>query len=395
MPPARRSTPRQRRSRGSSAKVPGFEARLKALAGTVTKIRGTSVSMPSGGVHPARRGCRCRGQAARPYRRRRPPVTDRLRLVTDPSSRIGAPDRTIRFERRAMGSPLRLAVVGATEGEARRAWAAVDAEIEAAEQALSRYRESSDLTRANRAAGRWTGEVHWVDVDPQAPARARGGRSGGPADRRPVRRPRAGRPRAPRIHRGGPVPGTIARPGRRRRGRRPGAARPPRTLAMGRWPAPPHPARRARRPRRDRQGPRSALGLAQPPSGDRSGHRGDARGGRRRGRRRTEPGRRTVVGRRRGPAHRWRACRRARRSRTARSPRRASSSIAGGHPMGVSSITSSTPRTGEPGGHGLVAVTVAHPDPAWAEVWSKTLFLAGRDRDRRTAPVRAAWRPGG
>lgn len=36
------------------------------------------------------------------------------------------------------------------------------------------------------------------------------------------------------------------------------------------------------------------------------------------------------------------------------------------------------PRTGEPGGAGLLAVTVAGPDPAWCEVWSKTLFLEGR-----------------
>jgi thiamine biosynthesis lipoprotein len=35
------------------------------------------------------------------------------------------------------------------------------------------------------------------------------------------------------------------------------------------------------------------------------------------------------------------------------------------------------PRTGEPGGGGLVSVTIAGPDPAWAEVWSKTLFLEG------------------
>jgi len=35
------------------------------------------------------------------------------------------------------------------------------------------------------------------------------------------------------------------------------------------------------------------------------------------------------------------------------------------------------PRTGEPGGEGLLAVTVAGPDPAWAEVWSKALFLEG------------------
>ncbi len=38
------------------------------------------------------------------------------------------------------------------------------------------------------------------------------------------------------------------------------------------------------------------------------------------------------------------------------------------------------PRTGEPGGRGLVAVTVALADPAWAEVWSKALFLAGPSR---------------
>lgn len=35
------------------------------------------------------------------------------------------------------------------------------------------------------------------------------------------------------------------------------------------------------------------------------------------------------------------------------------------------------PRTGGPGGDGLLAVTVAWDDPAWAEVWSKALFLAG------------------
>ncbi|MDO8485882.1 MAG: FAD:protein FMN transferase [Candidatus Limnocylindrales bacterium] len=36
------------------------------------------------------------------------------------------------------------------------------------------------------------------------------------------------------------------------------------------------------------------------------------------------------------------------------------------------------PRTGEPGGAGLLAVTVAGLDPAWSEVWSKTLFLEGQ-----------------
>jgi thiamine biosynthesis lipoprotein len=37
------------------------------------------------------------------------------------------------------------------------------------------------------------------------------------------------------------------------------------------------------------------------------------------------------------------------------------------------------PRTGRPGGQGLLAVTVCHRDPAWAEVWSKSLFLQGAD----------------
>lgn len=35
------------------------------------------------------------------------------------------------------------------------------------------------------------------------------------------------------------------------------------------------------------------------------------------------------------------------------------------------------PRTGRPGGAGLLAVSVIAEDPAWAEVWSKTLFLHG------------------
>lgn len=51
------------------------------------------------------------------------------------------------------------------------------------------------------------------------------------------------------------------------------------------------------------------------------------------------------------------------------------------------------PRTGEPGGGGIVAVTVVGPDAAWAEVWSKVLFLAGRDAIAGEARARglAAW----
>jgi len=51
------------------------------------------------------------------------------------------------------------------------------------------------------------------------------------------------------------------------------------------------------------------------------------------------------------------------------------------------------PATGESGGSGLQSVTVAGPDSAWAEVWSKVLFLAGRDGIVAEALARgiAAW----
>ena len=52
------------------------------------------------------------------------------------------------------------------------------------------------------------------------------------------------------------------------------------------------------------------------------------------------------------------------------------------------------PRTRTPGGDGLVAVTVVAPDPAWSEVWSKTLFLAGAADVRSRADglgLAAAW----
>jgi FAD:protein FMN transferase len=51
------------------------------------------------------------------------------------------------------------------------------------------------------------------------------------------------------------------------------------------------------------------------------------------------------------------------------------------------------PRTGEPGGAGLLAVTVAGPDPAWAEIWSKSLFLEGPRGIAGVARARglAAW----
>ena len=52
------------------------------------------------------------------------------------------------------------------------------------------------------------------------------------------------------------------------------------------------------------------------------------------------------------------------------------------------------PTTGEPGGAGLLSVTVAAADPAWAEVWTKSLFLAGRAgiaADSRSRGIAAWW----
>lgn len=51
------------------------------------------------------------------------------------------------------------------------------------------------------------------------------------------------------------------------------------------------------------------------------------------------------------------------------------------------------PRTGEPADGGLQSVTVAGPDPAWAEVWSKVLFVGGRGAIAAEARSRglAAW----
>jgi len=51
------------------------------------------------------------------------------------------------------------------------------------------------------------------------------------------------------------------------------------------------------------------------------------------------------------------------------------------------------PSSGEPAAGGLLAVTVVAADPAWAEVWSKALFIAGRTRIGAEARARglAAW----
>jgi FAD:protein FMN transferase len=58
-----------------------------------------------------------------------------------------------RFERRAMGSPLRLSLAGVREERAAEGWAVVSAAIEEIEQALSRFRPTSDLVALNDRSG--------------------------------------------------------------------------------------------------------------------------------------------------------------------------------------------------------------------------------------------------
>jgi thiamine biosynthesis lipoprotein len=58
------------------------------------------------------------------------------------------------FARRAMGSPLRLLLVGLDEEEAAAAWEVVSDDIEVSEATMSRFRPTSELTALNGAAGR-------------------------------------------------------------------------------------------------------------------------------------------------------------------------------------------------------------------------------------------------
>lgn len=299
--------------------------------------------------------------------------------------RAHGPTRVDRFERRAMGSPLRLVVVGATEAEAGRAWTLVDAEMEAADQAMSRYRDSSDLTRANRAVDPANDSSTWVEVDPRlrralATADRAGRRTHGRFDARVLAD----------LERLGSV----------------GVAQTPEGASWEtRAPLGPH----ERWLRVDGRRPRIRLGTAVDLGG---------------------------IGKGLAVRWAWRALRRAIRPQIGAmidaggdlvvggpSPDGGPWSVgiedplADGEHVAVLSVeegavaTSSVlvnrwrapdgrlvhhlidPTTGQPGGSGLLAVTVAGPDPAWAEVWSKTLFLAGRTGIADAARGRglAAW----
>jgi thiamine biosynthesis lipoprotein len=277
------------------------------------------------------------------------------------------------FERRAMGSPLRLTVVeplsahpsatDTTDAPAA-AWSAVSETFEAAEQAMSRFRETSDLTAINRLAG--TGEALVVDrrlaralvaadragrlTDGRFDARVLGtlerlGSRGVPLDIPDVVEPAPdGRwlridVRSSRVAVGAPIDlGGIGK-----------------GLAL-RWAA--NSIERA-----GSVGPMVGILLEAggdlvgrapaPEGGDWSIAIEDPNGS-------SEP--KAVIALRSGAVatssvavHRWRDA------------------------QGRSVHHLIDPYTGEPGGQGLLAVTVAGPDAAWAEVWSKSLFLAGVD----------------
>jgi thiamine biosynthesis lipoprotein len=298
-----------------------------------------------------------------------------------------------------MGSPLRLTVVGRAAASAEQAWRVVVGEFEVAEQAMSRFRETSDLTLVNRAAG--TGRA--IEVDPRL-ARAlaaadRAGRlTGGRFDARILADlERLG-------YRGadlGERPASTSTVGVEASSDAIGSA------ASARWltSAPRVPSVALDRPvdlggigkglalrwawravERSRVLEATEDGVADPVAGALLEAGGDliSRGS-------------SPLG---GP---W--------AIGIEDPAGGKDPLAVIAVSGGAVVTSSVgvhrwrtdegrtvhhlvdPKTGEPGGEGLLAVTVAGPDPAWAEVWSKTLFLAGADGIAELARGRglAAW----
>jgi thiamine biosynthesis lipoprotein len=279
-----------------------------------------------------------------------------------------------RFERRAMGSPLRLAIVGVDEARACAGWATVSGAFEDLEQVLSRFRPSADLVALNGRAG----EPSCGPVDPRlydalAAAERAWRATGGAFDPRVLGDlERLG-------YRGGATPEAG------------GATQPPDAVATrsaafadGRW------LHRAPRSRSvaiaaplDLGGIGKGLALrwafailaASLPELD-AGTAGallEAGG--------------DLIARGRGPQPGpWLIGIESPLEDDEIAVLELSAGAVCTSSIGVHAWTTGDgrvvhhlldPRTGEPGGAGLVAVTVAGPDPAWAEVWSKTLFLEG------------------
>ena len=212
-----------------------------------------------------------------------------------------------------------------------------------------------------------------------AAARARPGRGGPgpPRHRRPLRSARAPRPRPPRLR---------GRPARVASGRRRARTGPP---APGSWIGPSAAGcatSRADRPRRDRQGPRRCAGRRRSSTDAASTRYLLEAGG-------------DLVARGPGPdGDPWLVG----IEDPAGGPEPLAAIAVEDGAVATSSVRLRSwvhdgrtvhhlldPRTGEPAEAGLRAVTVVGPDPAWAEVWSKTLFIGGGARSRGEA--RRAW----
>lgn len=273
-----------------------------------------------------------------------------------------------------MASPLRLLVAGVGTARARLAWTAVRDECELVEEALSRFRDSSEVTRLNRSAGsgRWLVASRRLRAALVAADRARR-LTGGRFDARVLEDlDRLGYRGAPLRHRrSGPARDTGSRTVRRS-GRFELALDAPVDLGgIGKGLALRWAATRVERlgvgaflleaggdlvTRGRPPDARSWLvGIEDPGGGAPLGAiAGDPAGG--------------AIATSSIRVHRWEHAGRA-----------------------VHHLLD--PETGAPVERGLAAVVVAASDPAWAEVWSKALFIAGADRIASEARERglAAW----
>jgi thiamine biosynthesis lipoprotein len=282
-----------------------------------------------------------------------------------PTTPRGADRQLLTFAARAMGSPLRLTLVvsGRRRVGSRRAalaWAAVRDEFEASEQAMSRFRDASEITRLNRHPGSDAPMAVSPRLSCALTTCDRAHRlTEGRFDPRVLADLERLGDHGALIGEAGRVEANRTSPGRRIVEREPGGrVRLPKPVDLGgigkglalRWAATTVRRRGFEAFLVDAGGDLIASG--EPPEGGpwRIGIEDPAGG--------EEP---LAVVAASGEAFATSSVRR-RRWRA-------------GDRMVHHLID---PRTGEPGGPGLLAVTVAGPDPAWAEIWSKSLFLEGR-----------------
>jgi FAD:protein FMN transferase len=258
-----------------------------------------------------------------------------------------------------MGSPLRLVTHGSSRARARAAWRAVRADVERTEGCLSRFRLDSDLTLLNTADPMaWRAVPRRLAAMLHALHRAQRV-TDGRFDPRVIERlealgERAGVPLPPTLPDADPAGRWLTRDGRRQRFR---TARPVDSGGIGKGLA----LRWARAAALRELG--SAAGFLVEAGGDlvMNGPGPD------------DGAWSVAIEDPRDPALQLAVLRAAEGAV-------ATSSIAVRHwigPDGSAVHHLIDPVTGRPAQTGLLAVTVLHADPAWAEVWSKALFLAG------------------